>query len=208
MLFLKQIIFEHFMVHWGICLLCLFFDYLSGEKFKVHRQNIPDTWRNIFFRVLFNQIFVALPCFYFLNNFSEESLYCWRNLYKIPLTFLYEDILFYYVHRLLHVSYFYEKIHKIHHRWTVPICISAIYAHPLEHLFANILPVILSARLAGLGQDAMRLWGAFTLINTLVFAHGGYKIGHYKNMHDRHHTDFNCNYGAVGIMDKLHGTLR
>lgn len=95
-------------------------------------------------------------------------------------------------------------IHKIHHRWTVPIAISATYAHPLEHLFSNILPILFAAHLAGLGQEAARLWFIFALVNTLV-AHCGYK---FRNLHDKHHTDFNCNYGVIGIMDYLIGTLR
>ena len=42
-----------------------------------------------------------------------------------------------YVHR-----YIYDKIHYIHHRQIIPLGFGAIYAHPLEHLFVNLLPII------------------------------------------------------------------
>jgi len=198
-------------IHWLICSFCLIFDICTDhkwQKYKLHATKIPDSFTNICIRVLFNQIFIAMPIFYFLCKFSDQPLFSWENLYKLPLTFLYEDIMFYYAHRLLHIPYLYEKVHKIHHRWTTPIAISAMYTHPFEQAFANILPVVLAARFAGLGKGAMRLWHVITLVNTLVAAHGGYKIPYYKNMHDKHHTDLNCNYGVLGILDRFHGTLR
>jgi sterol desaturase/sphingolipid hydroxylase (fatty acid hydroxylase superfamily) len=208
MSFFTQIVLEHILIHWVICLGCFLFDKYSLNKYKLRTANIADTPRNIIATVLFNQIFIAMPIFWLLNDFSEQQLFSLENLYKIPLTIIYEDILFYYAHRILHIPYLYERIHKIHHRWTTPIAVSAFYTHPFEHAFANILPVVLSARLAGLGQGAMRLWQAIALTNTLITAHGGYRIPRYSNMHDKHHTDFNCNYGAIGLLDSLYGTLR
>ena len=33
------------------------------------------------------------------------------------------------------------KIHKLHHDFKAPFGITAIYAHPLEHVVSNIMPI-------------------------------------------------------------------
>lgn len=59
------------------------------------------------------------------------------------LSLLLREALFYYSHRLLHVPYLYKLIHKKHHRFTAPIALAAQYAHPIEQIFANALPISL-----------------------------------------------------------------
>jgi len=205
---------DHLVIHWGVCLLLIVLDdflYRSGlwRDYKLHDRKIPDSPSNILKTVLKNQFFVTFPLMFltefFYGTVEEGDFLTWRNLYRIPLVFLFEEIFFYYSHAFLHLPYFYKRVHKIHHRWTAPMAISATYAHPFEHLLSNVLPLFFSARLAGLNYTTMRIWYVTALINTLLIAHGGYAL---NNFHDLHHVYFNCNYGVLGILDRFHGTLQ
>lgn len=201
---------DHLITHWSICGILFLFDiyiykYGLWEKFKVNSVSIPDNWSNIILRVLFNQFFITFPIFYFLS-FEQGEILIFENLYKIPITFLALEVLFYHAHRVLHFPWFYKNIHKTHHLWTAPLAISATYAHPFEHFFANVMPIVLAGKIANLNFSTMRLWHIFTLVNTLVMAHGGFKIKGYYNMHDKHHTSFIYNYGAIGLLDRVYGT--
>ncbi|XP_039300047.1 uncharacterized protein LOC111056788 [Nilaparvata lugens] len=44
---------------------------------------------------------------------------------------------------VLHSRLFYKHIHKQHHEWMAPISVTAIYCHPIEHTFSNLLPPFL-----------------------------------------------------------------
>jgi methylsterol monooxygenase len=124
----------------------------------------------------------------------------------VLLSLLMREALFYYSHRLLHIPYLYVRIHKKHHRFTAPIALAAQFAHPIEQIFANALPISLPPQL--LHSHVLTFWIflAWELFNT-VTVHSGYDFFYNKaKMHDLHHEKFNLNYGSVGLLDWLHGT--
>ncbi|KAK4906040.1 hypothetical protein LTR66_017755 [Elasticomyces elasticus] len=126
----------------------------------------------------------------------------------VVLSLLMREALFYYSHRLLHIPYLYVRIHKKHHRFTAPIGLAAQFAHPIEQIFANALPISLPPQL--LHSHVLTFWIflSFELFNT-VTVHSGYDFFHNKaKMHDLHHEKFNLNYGSVGLLDWVHGTNR
>ncbi|KAJ5493354.1 hypothetical protein N7539_002100 [Penicillium diatomitis] len=124
----------------------------------------------------------------------------------IAISLVLREALFYYSHRLLHVPFLYRRIHKKHHKFTAPIALAAQFAHPVEQIFANALPISLPPQL--LYSHILTFWAylAWELFNTAT-VHSGYDFFHNKaRMHDLHHENFNLNYGSIGLFDWLHGT--
>ncbi|KAJ5717934.1 hypothetical protein N7488_003580 [Penicillium malachiteum] len=122
------------------------------------------------------------------------------------ISILLREAMFYYSHRLLHVPYLYRRIHKKHHKFTAPIALAAQFAHPIEQICANALPISLPPQL--LRSHVLTFWSflAWELFNTAT-VHSGYDFFHNKaKMHDLHHEKFNLNYGSIGLFDWLHGT--
>lgn len=140
-------------------------------------------------------------------------------LWQCFVFLLVSEITFYTVHRLLHHPKFYW-IHKLHHEYNVTVCIALEYAHPIEQLLANNIPVGLGWKLLSMVYPVhiftIIIWVTFRLIESSD-GHCGYSwpwaqsqllpFSGSGSYHFFHHKQNVGNYGAIlNILDTLFDT--
>lgn len=176
---------------------------------KLDVEALQKTLPLVMFNVVFGTMFASVANLTLLPPaaFDWEAKISTSTLFRDAfVTLLLEEVLFYYGHRFLHENKrAYAKIHKLHHTWTDPVAIVAVYCHPLEHIVSNIIPAIAGPILCGMHIAA---FGTFTFAATIhtTGVHSGYWFCDDNGMHHEHHVKFNVNYGVVGLLDYLHGT--
>jgi len=187
----------------------LIIDYFQIKIFrKLQSKTNNESIRKCVKVVLFNQLFVLLPTLYVLNyiwpiefNTIISPIAVLITLIKV---FISGEILYYYVHRLLHYPSIYKCIHKVHHEYVTPIGISSLYCHPIEMLIGNTLTLL--GPLYWWNADGFTLYLGIELgFFESVADHSGYDTK--GAFHDKHHQLFNCNYGSMRLLDFIHGTL-
>jgi len=136
-----------------------------------------------------------------------------------------EDAGFYWVHRLLHTSWCYAKVHKRHHEFIAPFSLVSEIAHPAEFLFNFLLPMMAGPFIVGLYCGHVHIatfwiWMTFREMRGTE-AHSGYNLPYHplrlldpiyggSVAHEFHHSVVgrNSNFGGYKFWDWVMGTDR
>ncbi|KJE94740.1 sterol desaturase [Capsaspora owczarzaki ATCC 30864] len=214
---------SHLLVFWLLNAFYLTVDLTQKPKwmlkFKIQDgQNQPVDKARLYSaikRALFNQLFM-MPVFSAASfglaqargiEFGTPLPSFQTIIFHLACYGVVEEIMFYYSHRLLHWGVLYKRIHKLHHEWTAPIGITAIYAHPIEHLLSNLIPVAAGPLIMGSHLVVFWIWYSLAIFVTCT-VHSGYHLPFMPSseFHDFHHLKFTNNFGVLGFLDWLHGT--
>ncbi|XP_063709362.1 fatty acid hydroxylase domain-containing protein 2-like [Culicoides brevitarsis] len=212
------------LTYWFIGGIYLFFDLTKKpkilQKYKIYDKRETkltfQTFKLMSKRVLFNQFIVQFPLGFILCPLIpyKDMIF---GLHHIPsvkefivqflICYILREILFYYIHRLLHHRYFYENFHKQHHQFLADTAISAINCSAIDHLCTNSIPIVAGPALMKSSFVLTTFWFVFITFSALQ-DHSGYEFPWYFSLrrHYGHHKSFNKNYGIIGLMDWIHGT--
>ncbi|KAJ5102329.1 hypothetical protein NUU61_004551 [Penicillium alfredii] len=181
------------------------------------KQPTPEKTRQAIIYSLLNYFYTCATVFgYHWLLGWRTSTYRFEPELPTPLGFVTEfacgialrEVIFYYIHRLLHHKWFFW-IHQKHHEFNTPIGFAAIYCHPIEMLVQNGLPIALPLAICR-GHFITQMLFATYAVWDATAAHSGYTFGRLPTpeLHDLHHEKPLQHYGVVGFMDTLHGTDR
>ena len=160
---------------------------------------------------------VGVYLFYDILDFSIPTPGLF--LFQLILIFLIDDLYFYLYHAALHTKFLYKRIHKTHHRSTMPIPMEYIFTHPLEWFLGAIGPFIGLAVIAIFFPqiNIYAFWTMSALRNLHELdIHSGIKSSKIASVipfygttehHDLHHSRNKGNYASTfTIWDKVFGT--
>ena len=160
---------------------------------------------------------VGVYLFYDILDFSIPTPGLF--LFQLILIFLIDDLYFYLYHAALHTKFLYKRIHKTHHRSTMPIPMEYIFTHPLEWFLGAIGPFIGLAVIAIFFPqiNIYAFWTMSALRNLHELdIHSGVKSSKITSAipfygttehHDLHHSRNKGNYASTfTIWDKVFGT--
>lgn len=213
----------HFVVFW---LLCGIFTVVDLQQPKdLHPFKTQETWyptrkqlQTAVIVTLRNQTVTLLEMTFVWQFFSDAAPDAFAQ--ELPTLFTvvvhlaviasFTEVVFYTGHRLLHTPWWWKNVHYIHHQWHSPYALTAIFAHPIEHLMSNFFTLHVGALVMG---SHITIWylGALGMTAAVVIQHTGFHLPFIPEFlcdetHDYHHSQGFDNLGAFNLLDGICGT--
>lgn len=208
------------------------------ERYKVHDKPWPwmdkdnGNWKKLLNESLLiigvNHLIILplMGIYYYIYNYCPITLslsaYPESSCEIILQTLFFiivEDISFYFMHRIFHLEIFYNFVHKMHHKYTNTVSIASEYSHPIDFIFASIIPSNLGAFILGKRVHCVTycMWLILRIAET-VDGHCGYDFSWSpfrlipfsagSEFHNFHHMNFKGNYGSFfTYLDRFFGTI-
>lgn len=197
------------------CTLSGLYPYLvtsNEQKRSAIRKCVPVVLTNVAASTVFYASVLWLLSWYHGCGMWERSFTkvtpdlpsAWEVVVQLIQGNLIFDVLFYYLHQLLHTPLMYRYIHWKHHSFDPPVGIAGVYAHPVEYILIATGALVLAMAVQGAHVLTTAIWGVYVMFVT-TWLHTGSDLFWLAN-HDGHHLRSNKNLGAVGVMDWIHGT--
>ena len=132
-----------------------------------------------------------------------------RLLLELAVLALLTELSFWSAHRLLHLPWWFRRVHHVHHRYRAARPIAATYMHPLEYVAGNIAPMVLGVLVVGAHPLSAALLTVLATLN-IVVTHSGLHLPGlpWAVHHDWHHYKARGCYGALYVLDRLTGSDR
>jgi sterol desaturase/sphingolipid hydroxylase (fatty acid hydroxylase superfamily) len=196
--------------YYAVAVLTLFRDMRSGDSSR-SRQHWVQFWK-FMPRTVANLLCLQLPFVVISRPHMTQDLPSVAEFFTyLLLCTIGFECCFYVTHRLLHVPFIYSKIHRVHHTMRDTIAVGAIYCHPAEHLFCNILSAVWVLFLLRVFRGPVPImvlcaWSCMTAVSSSLH-HDVPWSAVFASHHPLHHKEsVDRNFSFLGVLDQLCGT--
>ncbi|WP_027256658.1 sterol desaturase family protein [Leisingera aquimarina] len=189
----------------------------NGRQFTLGGQIRDNVFWTMTSGVFFWTAYEVLMFWAMANGYAPMITWAAHPVWFVALFWLipiWESFYFYWIHRLLHVPFFFKRVHALHHRNINVGPWSGMSMHPVEHLI--FLGSVLIHWVVAAHPVHILYHLQFNVL-TAATTHTGFEgllmkgrnrlsLGTFH--HQMHHRYFECNYGSLEVpWDKVFGSF-
>jgi len=144
-----------------------------------------------------------------VSDASAKEVSLRQLLLKMVLGYIFADVMYYSIHRVLHWRLLYRRIHRFHHEAEQNGPLTALDVHPLEYVFAQMSTELTSGWMVGATLPELCFLSSVAKIFAM-YSHSRSDGKAWISVmeHEAHHRDGRYNLGVTGLMDWVFGTMK